>query len=190
MSTNDFARDLGPLGVLIGTWEGIKGDDIAPDNKRGVENNKFREKMVFTPIGRVDNHEQVLYGLRYNTTAWRLGVADPFHEEVGYWLWDAAREQVLRCFLVPRGVSVIAGGTVKVDAKKFHLAAEVGSSTYGICSNKFLDQEFKTTRFELDITIHDQNSFSYAEDTHLLMKGRKDVFHHTDRNTMSRVSGS
>ena len=134
METADFAQDLGPIGALIGTWEGVKGDDIAPDDERGEENNKFREKMTFTPIGRVDNHEQVLYGLRYSTVAWRIGEPDPFHEEVGYWLWDSANQQVLRCFLVPRGVSVIAGGTVPSDAKAFRLTAEAGSSTYGICS--------------------------------------------------------
>jgi len=189
MENSQFAKDLGPLGALIGTWEGIKGDDIAPGDNRGVENNKFREKMTFIPIGRVDNHEQILFGLRYSTVAWRLGVADPFHEEVGYWLWDAANQQVMRCFLVPRGVSVIAGGTVSPDAKAFRLAAEVGSSTYGICSNKFLDAEFKTVRYELDVTIHSPDSFSYAEDSQLLMKGRKDVFHHTDKNTMARVLG-
>jgi hypothetical protein len=41
---------------------------------------------------------------------WRLGETDPFHEELGYWLWDADAGQVLRCFMVPRGVTVIAGG--------------------------------------------------------------------------------
>ncbi|MDR4484343.1 MAG: heme-binding beta-barrel domain-containing protein [Nitrospirales bacterium] len=52
----------------------------------------------------------MLYGLRYSTVAWPLIQEQPFHEEVGYWLWDAATQQVMRCFMVPRGVLVNAGG--------------------------------------------------------------------------------
>ena len=186
MAQEDIEK-LGPLAVLAGTWEGDKGGDIAPDDDRSTEHTKFRERMTFDPIGRVDNHEQTLYGLRYATTAWREGEDDPFHEEGGYWLWDAANEQVLRCFIVPRGVTVLAGGTVAADAKSFELAADVGSDTYGICSNKFLDVEFKTVHYELTVSVHDQGSFSYKEDTHLRMKGRDELFHHTDENTMRRM---
>lgn len=72
---------LGPLAPLAGIWEGDKGDDTAPADDRGTEVNKFRERMTFEPFGPVNNHEQELYGLRYRTTAWRLGAEDPFHEE-------------------------------------------------------------------------------------------------------------
>lgn len=186
--SNDVIKNLGPLAALAGTWEGEKGDDIAPSDDRGIENNKFRERMVFVPLNPVENHEQKLWGLRYSTTAWRLGETDPFHEEVGYWLWDPQEQQVLRCFIVPRGVTVIAGGTVPANARHFFLSANVGSDTYGICSNKFLDREFKTVRYELKLTFHDANTFTYEEDTQMKLKGRTDLFHHTDRNIMRRVS--
>ena len=87
-------------------------------------------------------------------------------------------------------VSVIAGGTVKADADSFEIAADVGSETYGICSNQWLDVEFKTVRYELKVTIHDDDSWSYEEDTVLQMKGRDEPFHHTDANTLRRVSES
>jgi hypothetical protein len=185
--TNDDVEKLGPLGPLAGVWEGGKGTDTAPDDDRGTEINKYRERLVLEPIATVENHEQKLQGLRYATTAWRLGEDDPFHEELGYWLWDAEARQVLRCFMVPRGVSVIAGGTVEPDARSFALSAEVGSETYGICSNRFLDEEFKTVRYELTVTIHDRDSFSYREDTQLRIKGQADLFHHTDENTLRLV---
>ncbi|MBX3342204.1 MAG: FABP family protein, partial [Nitrospira sp.] len=110
-----------------------------------------------------------------------------FHEETGYWLWDAAARQVLRCFIVPRGVTVLAGGTVEPDATSFQIAAVAGSDTYGICSNQFLDREFKTVRYELTMTMHGSDSFTYTEDTQLRMKGRSDLFHHTDTNRVTRV---
>ncbi len=133
----------------------------------------------------MDNHEQTLYGLRYATTAWRIGEDSPFHEERGYWLWDAGEKQVLRCFIVPRGVNVLAGGTVEPDATSFDLSAEVGSETYGISSNKFLDREFKTVRYLLKVTLNDDGSWSYEEDTQIQIKGQKELFHHIDKNTLS-----
>lgn len=186
--TDEIIKNLGPLAPLAGTWEGDKGDDTAPSKERGTGTNKFRERITFEPMGPVNNHEQQLYGLRYATTAWPSGASDPFHEELGYWLWDAKAKQVMRCFMVPRGVTVIAGGTVEPDAKSFELAADVGSETYGISSNLFLDKEFKTVRYELKITIHDNQSFSYEEDTQLQIKGKKDLFHHIDKNTLKRTS--
>lgn len=185
--TEDMLALLGPLAPLAGVWEGDKGDDTAPSDDRGTEHNRFHERLTFEPFGPVTNHEQTLYGLRYATLVWRLGEEAPFHEEVGYWLWDARARQVLRCFIVPRGIAVIAGGTVDPGARAFALAADVASPTYGICSNRFLDEEFKTVRYELSVTIHDANRFSYEEDSQLQMKGRAELFHHVDRNTLTRV---
>ena len=188
---NNLFEQLGPLSHLVGVWEGRKGDDIAPsDKKQNLNqpvNSKFRERMQFAETGRVDNHEQILYGLRYSTTAWRLEQEAPFHEELGYWLWDKEKQQVLRCFMVPRGVTVIAGGTVAPEAKSFHLSAELGSPTYGICSNEYLHAEFKTVRYDLDITIHDEGSFTYEENTQIMIKGKNDLFQHTDSNTLKKV---
>jgi len=187
-----FDENLGPLARLEGVWEGDKGDDVAPatPNREAVAKSKYRERIVFESIGRVDNHEQVLYGLRYRTTAWRIDEGDSFHEEVGYWLWDAANAQVMRCFIVPRGVSVIAGGDARADVGGFDVEANVGSETYGICSNRFLDAEFKTVKYTLSVKVHDDDSWSYEEDTVLQMKGRDEPFHHTDANTLRRVSAS
>ena len=87
--------ELSPLEGLEGIWEGDRGTDQAPDDDRSqTETNKYRERMTFAPTGLVANHEQKLYGLRYATTAWRLGDADPFQEELGYWMWDGAARQV------------------------------------------------------------------------------------------------
>ncbi|PIQ99657.1 MAG: FABP family protein [Nitrospinae bacterium CG11_big_fil_rev_8_21_14_0_20_45_15] len=185
--TDDIIKNLGPLRLLAGIWEGEKGKDTAPSKSREAEITPFRERMVFTPMGPVDNHEQRLYGLRYSTTAWPSGQDQPFHEELGYWLWDATEKQVFRCFMVPRGVTIIAGGTVEPSATAFELSADLGSQTYGICSNPFLDREFKTVRYELMVTLHDAESFSYEEDVQLQIKGQSEIFHHRDKNTLKRV---
>ena len=133
--------EYGPLKSLIGSWEseGFLGENRAPDPQRNVENTKFRQEMTFEPIGDVNNHEQVLYALRYSTKAWEDGDdSGPFHEEVGYFIWDQKNNEVMKSFIVPRGISVNAGGSAKSGDKKFSVKAELGSATYGVCSNKFL----------------------------------------------------
>jgi len=190
MATKEELIQLGPLGVLAGVWEGKAGTDVAPadPNRRATATSKFRERMTFEPIGLVDNHDQSLYGLRYLTVAWRLGEENAFHQDTGYWLWDATAKHVMRCFIVPRGVSVIAGGQVEPDARAFALAADLGSPTFGICSNPYLDREFKTVRFTMKVTVHGPDSFAYEEDTVLEIPGQP-TFHHTDGNTLHRITG-
>lgn len=178
---------LGPIAFLVGAWEGIKGHDTAPSDDRQTETNLFRERITFTPIATINNHEQTVEGLRYNTVAYRLGEQAPFHEEVGYWLWDNDAKLVMRCFIVPRGVTVMAGGIATAEDKEFKLAADLGSATFGICSSPFLDREFKTVRYELDVRKLSHDAWAYEEDTQLLMKGRSEIFHHRDRNQLNRV---
>lgn len=182
------SEELGPLSGLVGTWEGDRGADVAPDDDPAkTELNHYRERLTFEPTGLVENHEQQLYGLRYATMACRLGEPDPFHEELGYWMWDGAAKQVMRCFMIPRGVTVLAGGTVEPDARSFELAAEVGSETYGICSNPFLDRKFKTLRYHLRFEKLGGDGIHYAETTVLRIEGSAAPFDHTDENTLVRV---
>lgn len=187
LTEKEILANLGPLGALAGQWEGDEGVDESPAADRGPMTTRYRERAVFEVLGLVENHEQVLYGLRYSTTAWRLGEENPFHEELGYWLWDPAAGQVMRGFLVPRGVTVLAGGRAAAADRKLRMEATVGSATWGISSNPFLDVHFRTVRYELDVDLSVPDRFRYAEDTQLLMKGRSEVFHHRDSNTLKRV---
>lgn len=94
---------------------------------------------------------------------------------MGFW-----EQQVLRCFIVPRG-------TAMTTATSFMLVAEAGSDTYGIYSNRFLDKEFKTVRYELTVTVLDAKRFHYKVRFATSYAGRPDLFHHTDENTLTRV---
>ncbi len=181
----EIAKNLGPLAALAGIWEGDQGLDVSIIQSKKTET-AYRERIVFEPLGPVRNGPQELYGLRYATTAWRLGEEDAFHEELGYWLWDAVQKQVLRCFMVPRGVLINAGGDAEADSTSFHLSAEVGSQTYGILSNKFLDASHKTMKYALDVHMHADGRFSYKEDTQLWIPADESVFHHTDQNTLTK----
>lgn len=176
---------LGPLANLLGEWVGDTGEDLAPGAQRNVATSHYRERVSFTWLGRVDNHEQILYGLEQFSMMWRLGSADPFHQERAYWLWDAARSQVVRSFIIPRGVAVNAGGTVAADASEWTIAASLGSLTYGICVNQFLHEHFQTTGYERTMSVG-EDSWSYDETTTLHMPERP-AFAHRDRNTLRRA---
>ncbi|MGD9795161.1 MAG: heme-binding beta-barrel domain-containing protein [Acidimicrobiia bacterium] len=180
---------LGPLAALIGTWEGTKGLDVSYHNaEKEVGDTPYRERVVMNPFGPVDNGNQCLYGLDYRMSAWRNDEVDPFHTEVGYWLWDGAAGQVMRCFMVPRGSTLIAGGAAKADSKVFSMQAELGSQTYGILSNLYLDQMAKTTNFQCTITVNDADSWSYEETTWVQLRHMSAPFAHTDANTLRRVA--
>ena len=66
-------------------------------------------------------------------------------------------------------------------------AARGGSSTFGICSNPFLDEEFRTIAYEASITFHSPQSFSYRENTQMQIKGQSGIFHHVDLNTLEKT---
>lgn len=185
--------NYGPLRFLIGTWksEGLTGHNQAPDPDRRQENTKFRQTMIFEPIEDTSNHEQLLYVLRYHTKAWeegRDGEDDKhFHEEVGYFIWDKTHRQVMKTFAIPRGISVNAGGEADIDATEFTLTATLGSNTYGICSNKFLDDEFQTIRYDVKFELLDEDTLKYDENSQLKIKGQDRIFDHTEKNILKRV---
>ena len=178
----------GPLAQLIGTWRGSVGDDTAPDDFRGIEKNAFREEMIYAPAGPAVNHEQTLYVLSYTRIAWRLKESDPFHAQMGYWLWDPAKKQVMHSFMIPRGLTVLAGGDADLDSTSFVVRATRGSTTFGICSNPFLDEEFRTVAYESQTSFPRPGLFSYREDTQIQIKGQKELFHHVDQNTLEKAA--
>lgn len=178
---------LGPLADLVGTWEGDQGLDVSYHHGEGeVGETPYREHVEFKPFGPVANGRQELFGLDYRMAAWRLDEDEPFHTEVGYWLWDAANGQVMRCFMVPRGMVAIAGGPAAADSKVLEMSAERGSPTYGILSNQHLDVEANTPKFTCTITVGD-GEWSYEECTTYDVKSKNMTVEHTDRNTLKRV---
>lgn len=190
--SNEIIKNLGPLAPLVGLWGSDLGVDISRIHSKETVT-KYRERANFEPIGPVNNGPQKLYGLRYSMTAWPIseenGVSEnAFHEELGYWLWDKDNGQVLKTVMVPRGVSINAGGHVEEDSKSFRLEAECGSETYGIMSNKFLDETYKTKNYSVEVLINDDGAtFSYKQDTQLWIPVNEAVFHHTDQNTLAKI---
>ena len=179
----DTLRNLGPLAPLAGTWEG-NGVDRHPV-AAGAETEPYRERMVFEVIDPQTNGPQLLYGLRYHVHINNDELLT-FHDQVGYWLWEPATGTILQTVAIPRGQVAMATGTAANDARTFTVKATFGSPTAGIVSGRFLDENFKTLEYTLTITVS-ADSLTYEQDTVLLVAGRPEPFHHTDRNTLTKV---
>jgi hypothetical protein len=182
-----MANEWGPLGALVGDWQGDGGLDSSYHHAEGeVGGTPYLEKVTFKPFGPVDNGRQHLYGLDYKSAMWRNDEENPFHTEVGYWLWDGATGEVLRSFSVPRGISVLAGGQADADATSFTLKAAVGDPQYPIGEGKYLTENASTVTYEVTVTLGD-GTWSYHETAMLRMKELPDLLAHTDHNTLHKV---
>ena len=177
-------EEWGPLAGLIGEWQGEGGLDTAYSHARQeVVETPYLEKVTMKPFGPVDNGAQHLYGLDYRSAMWRGNEENPFHTEVGYWLWDGATGEIMRCFVVPRGITTFAGGTSTADATSFVLRADRGAELYNIGENQYLRANASTVSYEATITIGG-GEWSYDEMTTLQMNEFPEPFPHSDHNTL------
>jgi len=178
-------RNLGPLTPLAGIWEG-RGLDVHPAAE-GTEENTYIERYELQPIDAQTNGPQLYYGLRYHTRIVKPDDVETFHDQVGYWLWEPATGTVLQTLAIPRGQTALALGKASPDAKTFELVAKRGSEVNGICSNPFLEYAFQTIEYRIRVTLHADGTWSYAQDTILLVRDRPEPFHHTDHNTLRKI---
>lgn len=185
------AVDYGPLQGLIGTWAGDKGLDVSPEPD-GIEENPYFERIVFDAIGTATNAEsQTLAVLRYHQVVSRKSNGKVFHDQVGYWTWDAAEGVLTQSVSIPRAVALLAGGSFDGSAAadgplSFEVSARAGDEHWGIAQSTFMAKNARTVEFRHEVKI-DGDSFSYAETTVLDIYGKR--FDHTDANTLVRSGG-
>lgn len=185
MSNSEVEIDYGPLAVLIGEWQGNQGEDLAPDPD-GEENNPYYETIVFEAIGDVTNAEsQTLVALHYRQIVKRKSDDKVFHDETGYWLWDAENDRIMHSLTIPRAVALLAGGHARKEGNAivFEVTAKWNDPDWGITQSPFMQSHAKTTAFMHTITITG-NELAYSETTMLDIYGRS--FEHTDKNVLTR----
>jgi hypothetical protein len=179
--------NLGPLRRLAGIWEGQRGVDINP-KADGPETRQYYERIEMQPIDPQANGPQLFYGLRYHLHVNTREEDIAFHDQVGYWLYEAATGLILQTLAIPRGQIAIAAGHAEPDAKKLVLKATRGQTDYGICSTTFLELAFRTDSYQITVDFHDDGSWSYVSDTTLIVKGQDEPFLHRDRNTLTKIA--
>jgi hypothetical protein len=185
--SDDANVDYGPLAGLIGSWSGDKGTDIAPDPD-GTETNPYFETIVFSEVGNVTNAEsQTLAAIHYHQIVMRKSDKKAFHNETGYWMWDAAANIVMHSLLIPRAVGLLAGGvyTGEKDEKGrviINVAAKLGDDKWDIIQSPFMKENARTTEFTHRIIIGN-GELSYSETTMVDIYGKP--FVHTDENELT-----
>jgi hypothetical protein len=183
----DTLANLGPLRAMAGVFEGTMGADQHPVAE-GLEANEFVEHYELEPIDAQTNGPQLFYGLRYHTHIVKPGEVETFHDQVGYWLWEPAAKAITFTLGIPRGQVLLAAGPAEPDATFFELHATLDTPLYGILSNPFLYEAFKTLSYRIAVTIHEDGLWSYEEEGVLEIPGRAQPFSHIDRNTLTRIA--
>jgi hypothetical protein len=183
----DTLANLGPLRRLAGVWEGRKGVDLNP-KADGPERRVYLERIEMQPIDPQANGPQLLYGLRYHIHINTEEEDITFHDQVGYWLWDAATGLIMQTLAIPRGQVALAGGKANPDGTGLVVSARRGETEYGIASTAFLEYAFRTDSYELAVTFNADGSWSYVSDTMLSVRGQAEPFRHRDRNTLVKVA--
>jgi hypothetical protein len=179
--------NLGPLTRMAGTWTSATGADAHPVVD-GTETNVYVEHYDLQPIDPQTNGPQVFYGRRYHTHIVKPGEVETFHDQVGYWLWEPATETVIFTLAIPRGQIAMASGGATRDAAIFTVTAAAAADDVGICSDPFLLHAFRTTEFRMTVTANADGTWSYEQDTVMEVQGVDEPFHHTDRNTLTRIA--
>jgi hypothetical protein len=182
----DTLANLGPLRGMAGLWQGTRGLDVKP-KADGPKKQAYVERIELWPIDPQTNGPQLLYGLRYHTHITKPDQVKTYHDQVGYWLWEPATGTVIHTLTIPRGLVAMASGQASPDATSFELVATQGLDTYGICSVPFLKYAFRTIEFRIKVAISADGTWTYDEDTILQIPGQDQPFHHTDRNTLTKV---
>lgn len=179
--------DMGPLARLMGIWEGKQGRDIAPEPD-GIEDNAYYERIEFQLTRRVSNaEEQKLAALQYRQLVRRVSNDKILHDQSGYWAWDAQGGSLMHMFSIPRGVTVLAGGTV-TESSDGSMVFEVRSSAsdphWTISEAPFMQRKAKTLEFNQRLVLGG-DELHYAQTTLLDIYGRE--FEHTDENRLARL---
>lgn len=183
----DTLKNLGPLRDMAGIWQGTRGLDVKP-KAEGAKKQVFVERIELQPIDPQTNGPQLFYGLRYHMHVVKPDEVKTYHDQIGYWLWEPATGTVIQTLTIPRAQTAMAVGKASAESTSFELAATRGSETYGICSTPFLEYAFRTVEYRIKVSINSDGTWSYDEDTVLMIRGNTGPFHHTDRNTLTRTA--
>ena len=180
-------KNLGPLALMAGVWQGTRGLDVKP-KAEGAKKQAYVENITLQPIDPQTNGPQLLYGLRYHTHITKPNNVKTYHDQVGYWLWEPATQTIIHTLTIPRGQIVMAVGKAAPDARTFELIATNDGVNFGIRSAPFIEDNFKTVEFRITVTINDDGTWGYAQDTVMMIKGTGEPFHHTDKNVLHKVA--
>ncbi len=188
MSQSIDGVDYGPLYQLIGKWIGDKGLDIAPDAACNPDKSAYTDELTFTPAGPAENAEQQqLVAVRYRHVVRKKSSRNIFHDQIGHWIYEPETDRVMHSLSIPRGVTILAGGTVSEDSEGAHFKVKATreNTDFGILQSPFMNEKARTNSFSMELTVKD-NLLSYREVMLLDIYGKQ--FEHVDKSSLQKVT--
>ena len=133
-----------------------------------------------------------LHGTKHNTLTnatsnEQATSGTPINRSMIRWLMSAASSRVI--VRMPRlsVTSKLASGQTAATANQFELVARADNPTSGISSNPFLEYAFKTIEYRIQVSYLADGTWSYSQDTIMMIKGSAEPFHHKDNNLLMKV---
>lgn len=188
MNTVIDGVDYGPLYQLIGKWIGDKGLDIAPDAECNQDKSAYIDEITFLPSGPAENaEEQQLVSIRYRHVVRKKSTRNIFHDQIGHWLYEAETGLVMHSLSIPRGVCILAGGSITEDQNGTHIDVEANTNNkdFGILQSPFMNKKAKTNSFSMSMSVNG-SELSYKETMLLDIYGK--TFEHVDKSTLQKVN--
>lgn len=179
--------DYGPLAQLLGRWAGDKGLDNAPDINAESDKTAYTDELTFTVAGPAENgEEQNLVAIKYRHVVRKNENGKTFHDQIGHWIYEPKTKSIMHSLTIPRGVCILAGGTVLESNGEtvFEVSAKSDSDTFGIIQSPFMKDNAKTKAFEMTLKVKG-DELSYVEIMSLFIYGKD--FEHSDRSELKRV---
>jgi hypothetical protein len=177
--------DYGPLSLLLGQWRGTKGVDVAPELD-GPSREDYYETITYQEARDLDNAgEQDLVALSYHQVVFRKRDDKMIHNQMGYWIWDKANQQVMHNFVIPRGLGVLAYGDYHREGDRviLQVTAKAGDEYGNFTESPFLHQKARTLSFEQSMTI-EPDKLVYSQTTLVDIYGSE--FRHTDNSELTK----
>lgn len=173
--------DFGPLAVLLGTWKGTSGTDVAPDPD-GKEENAYYETITFEAIDTVVSNaeKQKLMAVRYTQVVRRKSDDSSLHDETGYWIWEPETNKIIQTLLIPRAVGVMNEGTFSQENETYNFTI----FSKEIFQSSFMKEQAATKSFEREFSVN-KTTLKYRQTTMVDIYGN--TFEHIDENTLTKI---
>ena len=100
---------------------------------------------------------------------------------------DNLSDTIMCAFSIPRGVSLLAGGTYEKSADgetTIQVSSKLDDPDWGIVQSPFMKEKAKTLAFKRELKLSG-NTLSYTQETTVEIYGR--TFAHSDNNTLTKV---
>ena len=177
------AGNLGPL-TMAGIWRGTR----APQTTQGRWPCKqaYIERIELQPIDPQSNGPQ-LFTVCSITSVTKPDDVETYHSQVGYWLLEPATGMI----------DALADHSARADGAGHRHEAAANDREFELVTKRLHrerhllkpvpEHAFRTDEFRIRVKISDNGTWTYKQDTMLKIRGQDELFHHTDRNTLTKI---